>query len=118
MILQQTLLIGAAMLTGTALAKGGGALAGVFGRGIAHLTIYLPALALYLIVLPRIYGFSTLGHLPEIFALATVFLLATSFMGQAIGASCASISSVPVSGRLRMIGSHFGVWPWSILRSP
>jgi ABC-2 type transport system permease protein len=86
LILQQTLLIGAAMLTGTALAKSGGAFAGVFGRGIAHLTIYLPALALYLIVLPRIYGFSTLGHLPQIFALATVFLLATSFMGQAIGA--------------------------------
>jgi ABC-2 type transport system permease protein len=87
LILQQTLLIGAAMLTGTALAgAGGGAFAGVLGRGIAHLTIYLPALALYLIVLPRIYGFSTLGHLPQIFALATVFLLATSFMGQAIGA--------------------------------
>ncbi len=86
LILQQTLLIGAAMLTGTALAAGGGAFAGVFGRGIAHLTIYLPALALYLIVLPRFYGFSALGHLPQIFALATVFLLATSFMGQAIGA--------------------------------
>jgi ABC-2 type transport system permease protein len=85
LILQQTLLIGAAMLTRTALARGGGAVAGVFGRGVAHLTIYLPAIALYLIVLPRIYGFSTLGHLPELFALATVFLLATSFMGQAIG---------------------------------
>src|SRR6201994_3510769 len=86
LIMQQTLLIGAAMLTGTALAKGGGAFAGVFGRGIAHLTIYLPALALYLIVLPRVYGFSALGHLPQLFALATVFLLATSFMGQAVGA--------------------------------
>jgi len=86
LILQQTLLIGAAMLTGTALAKGGGAFAGVFGRGIAHLTIYLPALALYLIALPRIYGFSTLGHLPQLFAVAAVFLLATSFMGQAVGA--------------------------------
>jgi ABC-2 type transport system permease protein len=86
LILQQTLLIGAAMLTGTALAKAGGAFAGVFGRGIAHLTIYLPALALYLIVLPRIYGFSTLGQVAGIFALASVFLLATSFMGQAIGA--------------------------------
>jgi ABC-2 type transport system permease protein len=86
LILQQTLLIGAAMLTGTALAQAGGAFAGVFGRGIAHLTIYLPVLALYLIVLPRIYGFSTLGHLPQLFALATVFLLATSFMGQAVGA--------------------------------
>jgi ABC-2 type transport system permease protein len=87
LILQQTLMIGAAMLTGTALAaSAGGAFAGVFGRGIAHLTIYLPALALYLIVLPRFYGFSTLGHLPQLFALATVFLLATSFLGQAIGA--------------------------------
>jgi ABC-2 type transport system permease protein len=85
LILQQTLLIGAAMLTGSALAKGGGAFASVFGRGIAHLTIYLPALALYLIVLPRFYGFSTLGHIPQLFALATVFLLATSFMAQAIG---------------------------------
>ena len=86
LILQQTLLIGAAMLTGAALAKGGGAFAGVLGRGIAHMTIYLPALALYLIVLPRTYGFSTLGHLPQLFALAAVFLLATSFMGQAVGA--------------------------------
>jgi ABC-2 type transport system permease protein len=86
LILQQTLLIGAAMLTGTALASGGGAFAGVLGRGVAHLTIYLPALALYLIVLPRFYGFSTLGHLPQLFALGTVFLLATSFMGQAVGA--------------------------------
>ena len=86
LILQQTLLIGSAMLTGTALAGGRGAFAGVFGRGVAHLTIYLPVLALYLIVLPHFYGFSTLGHLPQLFALATVFLLATSFMGQAIGA--------------------------------
>ena len=86
LILQQTLLIGAAMLTRAALAKGGGAFAGVFGRGVAHLTIYLPAVALYLVVLPRIYGFSTLGHLPQLIALAAIFLLATSFMGQAVGA--------------------------------
>ncbi|MGY4473073.1 ABC transporter permease [Bradyrhizobium sp. USDA 3364] len=86
LILQQTLLIGAAMLTRAALAGSGGALSGVFGRGIAHLTIYLPALALYLIVLPRVYGFSALGHLPQLFALAAVFILATSFLGQAIGA--------------------------------
>jgi ABC-2 type transport system permease protein len=86
LILQQTLLIGAAMLTGTALAKGGRAFTVILGRGIAHLTIYLPALALYFILLPRIYGFSTLGHLPQLLALASVFLLATSFMGQAIGA--------------------------------
>jgi ABC-2 type transport system permease protein len=86
LILQQTLLIGAAMLTRGALSSGGGVFAAVAGRGFAHLTIYLPALALYLIVLPRVYGFSTLGHVPELFALASLFLLATSFLGQAIGA--------------------------------
>jgi len=50
-----------------------------------HLTIYLPAIALYLIVLPRIYGFSTLGNLPQ-FRARHRLLLATSFMEQAIGA--------------------------------
>ena len=73
LILQQTLLIGSALLTRGAVAKGGGADAGVLGRGFAHMTIYLPAVALYLIVLPHIYGFSTLGHLPQLFALAAVF---------------------------------------------
>ena len=86
LILQQTLLIGAAMLTSMALAQAGGVLAGVFGRGIAHLTIYLPALALYLIVLPRFYGFSALGNSLQLLALASLFLLATSFLGQAAGA--------------------------------
>ena len=87
LILQQMLLIGASMLTVVALAQpAGGAFATVLGRGIAHLTIYLPALALYFIVLPRFYGFSTLGHPLQLFALASVFTLATSFMGQAAGA--------------------------------
>ena len=75
------------MLTVGALAEArGGAVAGVLGRGIAHLTIYLPALALYFIVLPRFYGFSTLGQPLQLLALASVFVLATSFMGQAVGA--------------------------------
>src|SRR5436309_1071065 len=87
LILQQTLLIGAAMLTGAALAQAtGGAFASVLGRGIAHLIIYLPALALYFIVLPRFYGFSTLGQPLQLCAIASVFVLATSFMGQAVGA--------------------------------
>jgi ABC-2 type transport system permease protein len=87
LILQQMLLIGASMLTVVALAQStGGAFASVLGRGIAHLTIYLPALALYFIVLPRFYGFSTLGHPVQLFALASLFTLATSFMGQAAGA--------------------------------
>src|SRR5215831_11713665 len=87
LILQQMLLTAASMLTVVALARpGGGAVATVLGRGIAHLIIYLPALALYLIVLPHFYGFSTLGQPLQLFALASVFVLATSFMGQAVGA--------------------------------
>ncbi len=87
LILQQLLLVGASLLTVVALAQpAGGAFAGVLGRGVAHLTIYLPALALYLIVLPRFYGFSTLGQLLQLFTLASLFVLATSFMGQAAGA--------------------------------
>jgi ABC-2 type transport system permease protein len=87
LILQQMLLIGSAMLTVDALREtGGGAFASVLGRGIAHLTIYLPALSLYFIVLPRFYGFSTLGQPLQLLAIASVFVLATSFMGQAVGA--------------------------------
>jgi ABC-2 type transport system permease protein len=81
------LLIAASMLTVFALAHGvDSAFATVFGRGVAHLTIYLPALALYFIVLPRFYGFSTLGQPLQLVALASLFTLATSFMGQAAGA--------------------------------
>jgi ABC-2 type transport system permease protein len=88
LILQQMLLIGASLLTVVALAerRTGGAFASVLGRGVAHLSIYLPALALYFVVLPRFYGFSTLGQPLQLFALASVFVLATSFMGQAAGA--------------------------------
>jgi ABC-2 type transport system permease protein len=87
LILQQMLLIGASMLTVVALAQGlGGAFTSVLGRGVAHLTVFLPALALYFIVLPRVYGFSALGQPLQLFALASVFVLATSFMGQAVGA--------------------------------
>ena len=87
LILQQTLLLGVAMLTSAALAQAtGGAAASVLGRGIAHLTIYLPALALFFIVLPRVYDFSILGQPLQLLTLASVFILATSFMAQAAGA--------------------------------
>ncbi|MGB9043415.1 MAG: ABC transporter permease [Pseudolabrys sp.] len=87
LILQQLLLIGASLLT--VLAKAGPQgrpFTTVLGRGVAHLTIFVPTLALYFIVLPRFYGFSTLGQPLQIFALASLFILATSFMGQAAGA--------------------------------
>src|ERR1700755_101671 len=75
------------MLTVDAVVQAGsGAFASVLGRGIAHLTIYLPALLLYFFVLPRFYASSTLGQPLQLLALASVFVLATSFMGQAVGA--------------------------------
>jgi ABC-2 type transport system permease protein len=87
LILQQTLLIGVAILTVVALPQArGSAFSTVLGRGVAHLTMYLAPLALYLIVLPRAYGFSTLGSPLQLAALAAVFVLATSFLGQAVGA--------------------------------
>jgi ABC-2 type transport system permease protein len=86
LILQQLLLTGASLLTVVALAQPvGGAFSSVLGRGVAHLTIFLPALALYLIVLPRFYGFS-LGQPLQLLVFASLFTLATSFMGQAAGA--------------------------------
>jgi ABC-2 type transport system permease protein len=92
LILQQTLLMGAAMLGGVAYERGGSSAQlarssamAVLGHGIAHLIVYLPALLLFLVVLPRIYGFSALGRLPDLFLFAAVFLLATSFLAQAAG---------------------------------
>ncbi len=93
LILQQTLLLGSAMLAGVAFEIGGsaaqaarGTARAVLAQGFAHLLIYLPALLLYLVVLPNIYGFTAVGRLPDLFLFAATFLLATSLMGQAVGA--------------------------------
>jgi ABC-2 type transport system permease protein len=93
LILQQTLLMGAAMLGGVAFESGGravqlarGSAVAVLGQGLAHLVVYIPALLLFLVILPRIYGFSTLGRLPDLCLFAGTFILATSFFGQAAGA--------------------------------
>jgi ABC-2 type transport system permease protein len=84
LIIQQTLLMGAATLGALSLARTPSP-ASLLGRGLAHLTMYLPALALFLVILPRIYGFSTLGRLGDLALFAVPFILATSFMGQAAG---------------------------------
>lgn len=93
LILQQTLLLGVASLGGAAYALGGsvtrrlrsGARA-VFGQALAHLCFALPGLALYLIVLPRFYGFSTLGRLEDLILLAVPFVLSISFLAQFVSA--------------------------------
>ena len=63
-----------------------GSAVSVLGQGIAHLTIYLAPALFLLVILPRAYGFSTLGRPLDLGLFAVAFLLATSFMGQAAGA--------------------------------
>ncbi|MCW3477724.1 ABC transporter permease [Limobrevibacterium gyesilva] len=92
LILHQTLLMGAAMLGGVAFERGGhvarrarASAAAILGQGLAHWTLYVPAMLLYFVVMPRVYGFSTLGSVWALAALSIPFILATSFLGQALG---------------------------------
>jgi ABC-2 type transport system permease protein len=92
LILQQTLLMGSATLGGIAYEEGGiaarrrrGGVRAILGQTLAHLCLTLPGVALYMIVLPRIYGFSTLGRPLDIFLMAIPFLLASSLLGQFVG---------------------------------
>ena len=89
LILQQTLFLGIASLGGVAFEQGGrlgrrgrtGTRA-IIGQAVAHLCLAMPGLALYLIILPRIYGFSTLGNVLELFLFAVPFVLSVSFQAQ------------------------------------
>ena len=92
LILQQTLLMGSAMLGGVAFEQGGhqgrrgrGRPTAVLGQALAHLLLVLPGFALYLIILPHIYGFSTNGRFLDMLALAIPFILSVSFLGQFVG---------------------------------
>lgn len=92
LILQQTLMMGAATLGGVAFEGGGhgarrnrGAVTAVLGQGLAHLLLALPGFALYLVVLPRVYGFSASDHILDLLVLAIPFILSVSFLGQFVG---------------------------------
>ncbi len=93
LILQQTLLLGVASLGGAAFELNGqpsrrirSGPRAVFGQALAHLCFALPGLALYLIVLPRVYGFSTLGRLEDLILMAVPFVLSVSFLAQFVSA--------------------------------
>jgi len=93
LILQQTLLMGSATLGGVAFERGGqgarrlrGGASAVLGQGLAHLLLALPGFALYLIVLPRFYGFSAEGRVADLFVMAVPLILSISFLGQFAGA--------------------------------
>jgi ABC-2 type transport system permease protein len=93
LILQQTLFLGSATLGGVAFEQAGaegrrrraGARA-ILGQALAHLGLALPGVALYLIILPRLYGFSTLGRLIDLFLIVLPFVLSVSFLAQFISA--------------------------------
>src|SRR5215472_11777023 len=93
LILQQTLLMGAATLGGIAFEQGGqgarrrrGGFAAVLGQSLAHLLLALPGAVLFLVVLPRIYGFSATTRLGDLLAFLIPFILSVSFLGQFVSA--------------------------------
>lgn len=93
LILQQTLLMGVATLGGVAHERGGrgairrrGGPVAVVGQGLAHLALSIPAYTLYLVVLPRFYGFSYSANILDLIVFAIPFVLSISFLGQFIGA--------------------------------
>ncbi len=57
----------------------------IIGQALAHLILSLPAFALFLVVLPHIYGFSTLGSPLHLLVMVIPFVLATSFLAQLVG---------------------------------
>ena len=86
LILQQTLLLGVATMGGVTSASGRrrerDGVRAILGQAIAHLCLALPGLGLYLIVIPRIFGFSTLGSVLDLLAMAIPFVLSVSFLAQ------------------------------------
>ena len=92
LILQQTLLMGAATLGGVAFEQGGhgarrrrGAAVSVVGQALAHLLAALPGATLFMVLLPRVYGFAATSHFLDLLAMAIPFILAVSFLGQFVG---------------------------------
>ena len=86
LILQQTLLLGIATMGGVTSESGRRrereGVRAILGQAVAHLCLALPGLALYLIVIPRIAGFSTLGGALDLLAMAIPFVLSVSFLAQ------------------------------------
>ncbi|MRG54617.1 ABC transporter permease [Phyllobacterium sp. SYP-B3895] len=92
LILQQTLLMGSATLGGVAYEHGGrsgrrrrGTVSAMIGQTLAHLLLALPGYALFLVVLPRVYGFSANDRVLDLIVLAIPFILSVSLLGQFVG---------------------------------
>ena len=79
LILQQTLFMGVATLGA---ARRRASASAVLGQGLAHLLLALPGAVLFLIVLPRLYGFSATTRFGDLLAMLLPFILSVSFLGQ------------------------------------
>jgi ABC-2 type transport system permease protein len=92
LILQQTLLMAAATLgAGTAwrssvASRARYAISVVIGRALAHSAFATPGFVLFLYVLPRFYGLTTMASPLTLALLAAPYALAISFLGQCVGA--------------------------------
>jgi ABC-2 type transport system permease protein len=49
---------------------------------LAHLLLALPGAVLFLVVLPRLYGFSATTHIGDLLAMLLPFILSVSFLAQ------------------------------------
>ncbi len=91
LILQQTLLMAVATLGAGAPWRGGVAhraryaISVVVGRALAHTAFATPGFVLFLYVLPRFYGLTTMAPPLTLAVLAAPYVLAISFLGQCLG---------------------------------
>jgi ABC-2 type transport system permease protein len=84
LILQQTMLMGLALVATRRRAGRGHSVWRVVGRMGAWVTLYALLLPLYLIVLPAAYGLPRLGSAGAVFAIGLPFVLATGLLAQCV----------------------------------
>lgn len=58
---------------------------GLVGQTVAHTLMITPGVLFLLVIMVRVFGFSTLGHLLDLALMLLPFLLACSLLGQAVG---------------------------------
>ncbi len=86
LILQQTMLMGLALVATRREADNGHPVWRVLGRMGAWVALYALLLPVYLIVLPGLYGLPNLGNVPTVLMLSLPFVLATGLLAQCIAA--------------------------------
>jgi len=86
LILQQTMLMGLALIAVRRRAGEGHPVWRVLGRMACWVALYAVLLPVYLIVLPAIYGLPNLGRVDAVLAIGLPFILATGLLAQCVAA--------------------------------